>query len=211
MFEPIKDSSAKLSATLTATIEAIEGDTVTMRELIHRIGEQGMLLACALLTLPFMLPVSIPGVSTVFGAGIILISFGIAFNRFPWLPVRVLDRKIAAKDLLPTLRRGTVIIEKMEKYVRPRLSALTADSVSNRVNGLLMVFAGALLMLPLGIIPFSNTLPALAVLLFAIGMMQRDGFAIIAGFVMMVFTLTYFGILAHTAVSAGSGLVGFFS
>ena len=99
----------------------------------------------------------------------------------------------------------------MEKYVRPRLSALTADSVSNRVNGLLMVFAGALLMLPLGIIPFSNTLPALAVLLFAIGMMQRDGFAIIAGFVMIVFTLTYFGILAHTAVSAGSGLAGFFS
>lgn len=211
MFEAVDDTTAKLSETLTATIEAIDGETVTMRELIHRIGEQGMLLACALLTLPFMLPVSIPGVSTVFGAGIILISFGIAFNRFPWLPVRVLDRKIAAKDLVPTLRRGTAIIVRMERYVRPRLAALTADAVSNRINGLLMVFAGALLMLPLGIIPFSNTLPALAVLLFAIGMMQRDGLAIIAGFVMVLFTLIYFGILAHTAVSAGSGLASFFS
>ena len=46
-------------------------------------GESGLLLLCALLSLPFLFPVSIPGVSTVFGAGIVLISAAITFNRQP--------------------------------------------------------------------------------------------------------------------------------
>ncbi|MEG0787972.1 MAG: exopolysaccharide biosynthesis protein, partial [Comamonas sp.] len=57
-----------LSHLLTSLIDDIHGDTITLKELLERSGRQGMLLICALATLPFLIPVSIPGVSTVFGA-----------------------------------------------------------------------------------------------------------------------------------------------
>src|SRR5690554_8081655 len=86
------DTTDSLSVTLTRTIDAIQGDTVSLRELMASIGEQGLLLLCALATLPFLIPVSIPGVSTVFGAAIVLLAVAITLNRMPWLPEKILDR-----------------------------------------------------------------------------------------------------------------------
>ena len=51
------DTTNTLSATLTRTIDGIQGETVTLRELMAAIGEQGLLLLCALATLPFLFPV----------------------------------------------------------------------------------------------------------------------------------------------------------
>lgn len=46
------------------------------------------------------------------------------------------------------------------------MPALTTGLVANRINGLALMTAGVLLMMPLGFIPFSNTLPGVAILLF---------------------------------------------
>ena len=80
-----------------------------------------------------------------------------------------------------------------------------------RVNGLALIFGGVLLMAPLGLIPFSNTLPAFGILLLAVGMSQRDGLVVLAGYGMLVATVIYFGALAWAAYAAGRGLAGFFS
>ena len=53
-----------LSDTLRATAHAIEESHISLRQMLALVGEQGMLLFCVLLTVPFLLPVSIPGVST---------------------------------------------------------------------------------------------------------------------------------------------------
>lgn len=79
------DTSEKLSTTLEKLIGKLQGQTITLRELMEAIGEQGLLLICAIASLPFLIPVSIPGVSTVFGAAIILVSLAITLNRLPWL------------------------------------------------------------------------------------------------------------------------------
>jgi hypothetical protein len=64
-----------------------------------------------------------------------------------------------------------------------------------RLNNLMLVFATLLLMAPAGPIPFSNTLPALALMSFAIGFIQRDGAAVAAGYGFVVATMVYFGVL----------------
>ena len=63
-----------------------------------------MLLVCVFLTLPFLLPVSIPGVSTVFGLAIILIGVGVTLNRVPWLPT---DSGPADVDCAPSGTHST--------------------------------------------------------------------------------------------------------
>lgn len=204
------DSSHTLRGTLHHTIESIQGRSVTLRDIVRLTGEHGLLLLCALLSLPFLLPVSIPGVSTVFGLAIILISLGITFNRTPWLPKKIMDRPIDAEKLVPTLKRGMGWVEKIEAYIKPRLEWLTHGPAMGRLNGLMLVFGGVLLMFPFGLIPFSNTLPGFAVLFLAIGMSQRDGLMVLAGYGLTVATVVYFAVLAYLALAAGRGLTSMF-
>jgi hypothetical protein len=200
-----------LHASLGRAIDQIDTETITLRRLLELVGEHGLLFLCALLTIPFLIPVSIPGVSTVFGAAIVLIAVGITMNRMPWLPARIMDKELDATRLSAILRRGVGIVAKVETYIRPRMQGLTEGAVMGRVNGLALVFGGVLLMAPLGLIPFSNTLPAFAILLLAVGMSQRDGLVVLAGYGMLVATLIYFGALAAAAYAAGRGLAGIFS
>ena len=203
------DTKESLHHALTRAIDSIEGATITLRRLLELVGEHGLLFLCALLTIPFLIPVSIPGVSTVFGAGIILIAVGITANRLPWLPRRLMERELDAEKLSGILRRGVAVVARVEAYIRPRMRGITGSGVAARVNGMAIIFAGGLLMAPLGLIPFSNTLPAFAILLLAIGMSQRDGVVVLAGYAMIVATLVYFGALAWLAFAAGKGLAGF--
>lgn len=200
------DNRDTLRATLERTAQAIGGRTVTLREILALIGEQGLLLMCAVLTVPFLLPVSIPGVSTVFGLAIILISIGITLNRAPWLPGRIMDRPIDAEKLAPTLERGARLVRRIEAVIHPRLHGLTGNAAINRFNGLVLILGGVLLMFPLGLVPFSNTLPAFAILFLCIGMSQRDGWFVVAGYAMTLATMVYFSALAWLAIVAGKGI-----
>lgn len=206
MTTDFRDTADTLRTTLERTAEAIGGKAVTLREILALIGEQGLLLMCAVLTIPFLLPVSIPGVSTVFGLAIILISIGVTANRAPWLPRQIMDRPIDAEKLVPTLRKGADIVRRIEAVIRPRLTALTGSAAINRFNGLMLILGGVLLMFPLGLVPFSNTLPAFAILFLCIGMSQRDGLFVLAGYAATLATIVYFSLLAYLAVMAGQGI-----
>lgn len=204
------ERSETMREALTRTIDAIGGETVTLRTLIRLIGEHGLLFFCVLLTLPFLIPVSIPGVSTVFGLGILLVSIGLTLNRAPWLPDRLQDRPVSVEKLKPVLRRGAQYLERIEKVIRPRLTGFTEGMVMQRINGLALMLAAVLLMFPLGLVPFSNTLPALAALFLCVGVSQRDGWLVLAGYAMNLATIVYFGALAWAAYAAGRGLFSIF-
>jgi len=199
------DTRTPLSETLSQAVDGIEGDTVTLRKLMTAIGEQGLLVLCAIATLPFLIPVSIPGVSTVFGAAIVLLAVAVTMNRLPWLPQRILDRPLETAKLLPALRKGVAIVSKLDAWVLPRIMMLTTGPMA-RFNGLVLVFAGLLLMAPFGLVPFSNTAPAVAILLLTMGMLQRDGLFVLLGYVATVLTVIYFSVLFYAAWQAGGAL-----
>ena len=196
---------------LERTVATIQGPRVTLRDLLLILGDHGPLLLCAVLTVPFLLPVSIPGVSTVFGLAIFLLGFSITLNRTPWLPAWIMDRQLDAAKLQSVLRRGIGLVSRIEKVIGQRIGILTRGALAGRINGLAIVAGAALLMLPLGLVPFSNTLPAFAILFLCIGMSQRDGLVLIAGYGMLVATVLYFSVLAAAALAAGRGLASMIS
>lgn len=202
-----KDTTQKTSDVLQDMIRAMEGEHITLRDLLAKMGESGLLIICALISLPFLVPVSIPGVSTVFGAGIVLIGIAVTFNRLPWLPTKIADRQLNREKLVPVLERGVRILRKVDRFVKPRLLFLTRGPGMNRFNGLVLTAAGLLLMAPLGFIPFSNTFPGLAILFLSAGIAQRDGVMVLASYVMNVVTVLYFGALAYAAFFAGNTLI----
>ncbi|MBL8148166.1 MAG: exopolysaccharide biosynthesis protein [Anaerolineae bacterium] len=201
-----QDTRESLSATLQGVAEALPEGTVSVRYLLSTVGEHSMLLLCIILTIPFLTPIPLPGVSTIFGAIVMLIAVGIILNRLPWLPRQVLDRPISSEQMGKVMQRGSQLSARIERFVKPRLMVLSATTTVNRINGLLLLLGGTMLILPLPFIPLSNMIPGYGILFLAIGMLQRDGLMILFGYLLNIATLLYFAAIAIGVILAGQSL-----
>ncbi len=185
-----------VSRRIRALVRALPRTGITLSELVQRVGDDGLLILAALLTLVFLLPVSIPGVSTVFGAAILLIGLSRLFRRDLWIPARLKHRIIGTRKLRPVLRKALPWLQKIERVSRPnRIPWLVADGAMERLNNLSLILGAVLLMMPFGLIPFSNTFPAVALLFLAIGLLQRDGVCVLLGYISNLATILYFTLL----------------
>jgi hypothetical protein len=205
-YAELHNPETSLSATFETAAGALPHPTVTVRDLLGLIGEQGLLLFCVFLGVPFLLPVAIPGTSTLFGMLLILVGVGVTANRVPWLPDRLLQRALNSEHVAHVLRRSAGISRRFEHLIRPRLLQLTHGATLNRFNGVVLIFAAVLLMAPLPLIPLTNTLPAIGIILLAAGMAERDGVCVIAGYVVTAISAVYIGLLLFAVYWAGSGL-----
>jgi len=185
-----------LEQKLKAVIGNLPPDGVTLAEIRDLIGQDGLLLLTVLLALVFMVPVSIPGFSTIFGAAILLIGLSRLLNRKLWLPGPIAQRVVPSDRLHSVLNHGGKWLRRMEGISRPqRLQWMSSTGMTAIINNGALVTGAVLLMAPFGMIPFSNTLPAIALLLLAIGLMQRDGLCILLGHFINLTTVVYFAIL----------------
>lgn len=193
------EQSQSLSQLLEEIIGQLPPDGINLATIRDLIGKDSMMLLTIFLTLIFLVPVSIPGVSTVFGAGILFIGISRLFNRNLWLPSFIEKRTIATEKLAAALEKALTWVRRMERISHPyRLKALTSGGMIGFINNSALILAALLLMAPFGLIPFSNTFPAVAILFFAIGFLQRDGACILLGHVANVATIVYFSIIAAT-------------
>jgi hypothetical protein len=185
-----------VSRKIRSLLRSLPRTGITLSELIHRVGNDGLLILTALLTLVFLIPVSIPGVSTVFGAAILLIGTSRLFKCDLWIPSRLKHRIIGTRKLRPVLRKALPWLQKLERVSRPnRIQWLVAEGPIARLNNLSIVLGAVLLMMPFGMIPFSNTFPAIALLFLAIGLLQRDGVCVLLGYIANFVTIVYFTVL----------------
>jgi hypothetical protein len=185
-----------LGEKIETIIERLPAEDVTLAEIMDIVGRDSLLLLTIFLSLIFLVPVSIPGVSTVFGTGILLIGVTRLLARKLWLPERIANRKISAEKLRAGFQRALAWFYRLEKISRPhRLPGLTSEGAMSVVNNLSFILAAILLMAPFGFIPFSNTLPALALIFLAVGLMQKDGGSILLGYLSNLATIVYFGFL----------------
>ncbi|MGA1047078.1 MAG: exopolysaccharide biosynthesis protein [Minisyncoccia bacterium] len=181
---------------LEKIIANLPPDKLTLAEIRDSLGRDGMLLLVILLTVVFLIPVSIPGVSTIFGGTILLIGVSILLGWDLWLPKSFLKKELPAKSLRKAFHTGLKWLVRLEKISKPnRLIWLTNGNIAHIINGLSIILAAILLMAPFGFIPFSNTVPAIALLFYSIGLLQKDGISIILGHIFNMLTIIYFTIL----------------
>jgi hypothetical protein len=192
-----------MSAALVGAEAAVRDPSVTLRELLAMLGEQGLLVFCGVLAAPFLLPVTVPGMSTVLGLPMLLIGFAVMVSRVPWLPERLLNRSLPAATVRSVLQKVQGWAERFEHLVRPRILGLTGGRVINAINGALVIVAVLLMMAPLPLVPFVNSLPALAIILLCFGMAERDGLVITLGYVMTLISALYVGGLVVLVFYAG--------
>lgn len=185
----------RFSDALAEIVRLMPVEGLTLRELLHRLGARGLLMLCMVLTVPFLLPISIPGLSIPFGLVIALSGVGIVTRSAPWLPDRLMNRRLASEQLIVILGKGIGLFARLERLTRHRLLPLTHGATMGRFNGILLMLSGILLMSPLPL-PFSNTLPAYGALFLAAGSLEFDGYVVLAGYMMLLLTISYFGVVA---------------
>jgi hypothetical protein len=185
-----------LTAKMRATIDSLPAGGVTLGQIRDLIGREGLMLLTAFLTIIFLVPVSIPGVSTVFGGGILLLSISRLFSRPLWLPKTIGKRTVSTEKLRSGMERGLKMFQRLERVSKPhRMPWLMRGKIANAINNFGLILGSILLMAPFGLIPFSNTLPAVALLFLAIGILQRDGVCILLGHLSNIATIVYFAVL----------------
>jgi hypothetical protein len=94
------------------------------------------------------------------------------------------------------LEKGGAWLHRLERVSRPRrMSWLVSAGLMNALSNSAIVLGAILLMAPFGLVPFSNTLPALALLFLSVGLLQRDGLFILLGHFTNLVTIVYFAVL----------------
>jgi hypothetical protein len=171
---------------------------MTMDELQTALKGRGVAMLLVRLALPFCL-IPVAGLSTPFGIAVLLIGIRITFRQKPWLPKFIRHRRISA----PRLVTGGIRFAKlMEKVVKPRMHFLHSWPGAVNLIGLGIVAGGLLLLLPLPI-PFSNMVPAWAVVLLTAGMMERDGLVVLLSHTM---TLVSWAFIILAWLVGGEGI-----
>jgi hypothetical protein len=206
-----RNTEVRLSVALAATAAAVRGHVVTLRELLGYVGEQGLLVFSAILAMPFLLPVSLPFMSTALGLPMLLIGVAVTLGRLPWLPARLLDHALPSDTVQHVLGRGQRMAQRFEHLVKPRLLALTGSSAVNSVHGVTIVVSVLLLMAPLPFVPLANTLPGIAIILLCLGLAERDGLLLALGYFVAAVSALYIGSLMWLVLQAGlhpDGVIG---
>lgn len=185
-------------AILDALLDGDEHQTLTFSDLLAGLGRRafGMLLLVAVL--PAFIPIPIGGALS--GPLVVLIAAQLLVGqRRPWLPGFVARRGPKRQSLARFERIVDPWLGRLERVVRPRLTAILDHRAATAFTGLLLLLLGVLLSLP---IPFTNYLLGGLVLLFALALLERDGALMLVAWGVGIVTLTTTGALSGGLIAA---------
>jgi hypothetical protein len=188
---------------LSARLRRVAADpgATTLNALMERTEGRGIYLVILLLSLPFATPVPLPGLSNVFGLVLLWLALRMALGRPARLP-RVLGARELAPETMARVVRGSVrLLGWVERWVKPRRSGWMRLRPVRVLHALLLALLALLLTLPVPPpILFTNTLPALAIVLLAACMMERDGRMVFVAYLAALGTCGYFAAIAGVIV-----------
>jgi len=173
---PRSRGKARLSDMLAAIAADTQRERVSIADLLASMDSRAMGALLLIFALPNVLP-SLPGTSGILGLPLIYLTSQMMLGRTPWLPKFIATRSLARRDFAALIDRMEPWLAWSERFLRPRLSLLVHER-AERLIGLVALVLSVILMLP---IPFGNMLPALAISLFALGLMENDGVWVIGG------------------------------
>lgn len=198
-------AKAEVAGTVLATLRRLAydhpKDDIPLGEILSFLGDRAFGLMMLVLALPMATPLSaIPGVSAVFGLPLAIISFQLMLGfHQPVLPKALATRTIKRQAFAQAVERAAPWLVRIERVIHPRLKPLTGP-VAERLIGLVCVVMAGILALP---IPGGNQPPALAIALFAIAIIERDGLFTILGLVVAVLALLLLAVIYGLVAVAG--------
>ncbi len=173
-------------------------ERISIGDIISRLEGRAHTTLLVLFALPNVLP-AIPGTSAITGMPLVYLALQMTLGQRPWLPAFIANRSFSRTGLATVMDQAKPWLERSERFLHPRLGALTRGRIE-RVIGVLMLLLAFAVVLP---IPFGNMIPALGIIFFSLGLMEEDGLWVIAGFLTMVSGAVIFSTLLWALFKAG--------
>lgn len=168
-----------ISEVLKELVQGLEGERVLIGAVLESLHERGIGFVLFLLALPMALPVPVPpGINVALATPLILLTGQQMMGaRTIWLPLSLKRKTVSRGRVNNTLQTLIPWVEKLEVLSKPRLGFITQNFFS-RLIGLAGLIMALTVCIPL---PLTNTIPSLGIALMALGVIMRDGLAVLAG------------------------------
>lgn len=178
--------------------EKFTDEQVSISALLDAFRSRGFGFFLFLFSIPAALPLPAVGYGTVLGLPLVLLSAQQALGRKTiWFPSSWKSKNIKRKTLHSFINKALPWVKRLELIIRPRLSFVTTGFFA-RVIGIFGFIMALSVCIPL---PLTNTVPSFGIALMSVGVIMRDGLAVIAG---AVIGLLWVGMLFFTAVFLGT-------
>ena len=169
-----------ISDRLAQLVIDADGKAVTLSWILAQLHERAFGLFLLFLELPCCIPF-LYGLPQAVALPLMFVSMQILLGRrVPWLPQKLAARTVSADGLGTLSRRASPWLKRIEAISRPRLRPLT-QAPADRIVGFGLVLFSASILVPL---PGTNTVPGIAVVIVAMGLLQRDGLLVLLGAVL---------------------------
>ena len=186
----------KTSIALAGLLNDLPDDEpMSIKSVLDKLDGRAFGLLLFAIAVPNCIP-NIPGISTIFGLLLIAPGMQMIFGSGKvWLPKQISERKFDPRSIKTGIEKAIPILQKLEKFIRPRLEFLTVKPFTILLGIEVLILAG-ILILP---IPFANMVPGLAVAMIALGLLQKDGLLVLIANIIFVLSIG----LANLGVGAG--------
>jgi hypothetical protein len=202
--QPVPQRPLPLSQRLKQIVEQSAPDRISLsklaRELHSRVWGGLLVIFAAINVIP--LP---PGTNTVIAIPLVLISAQMVFGRAsPWFPARIDRRGVTKAELETLIAKMGWFESRAERIFQPRLGRLTG-SAATRLIGLVCMVLSLIAGLPILMI---HNAPAIAIVLFGLALLYRDGVLVIVASIAAVLSVLFDAALIIWGVAALKFLVG---
>lgn len=159
-------------------------ERISIGDLLGAMGDRTFGALMFIFAMPNVFPTP-PGTSTLLGTPLLFLAAQLAFGRKPWLPKLIANRSMSRSDFAGLISKALPWLAKGEKLLRPRGRFFVAPPAEYLIGTVCLLLA-IILVLP---IPLGNILPALAICLFSLGLLEKDGLWIMIGAIGSIISL----------------------
>ncbi|PWN06731.1 exopolysaccharide biosynthesis protein [Rhodohalobacter mucosus] len=164
----------------------LKKDVVSLDDILDASGRKSFgffLLLAGIITLAPLVG-DIPGVPTLMGAFVIIISFQLLIRRENmWLPAFMRNRTLKQEKILRALKRLKPVMKGIDRILKPRLTFLTKGFMQYVIA--LICVATAAVMPVMEFIPFSANIAGVILTVFGLALLASDGFLVLFAFALL--------------------------
>lgn len=173
-----RERPARTSRVLEDFIASLDASRVSLEDMIAALGDRGLGVLIALFAVPNIFPSTVPFGNVITGVPVILLAVHLMLG---WprlvLPSFLAGRTVGTASLKLFAPRVIALLARIERLLKPRLLGVSGPT-AERVIGVLCLLLSIISALP---IPFGHMVPALALTIIGLGLIEHDGAAILLG------------------------------
>jgi len=193
-----RQRTARTSDLVRDFAASLVGDRISVGDIVAGLGDRGLGVLLAIFALPNIRGSTVPFGNIATGIPPLIFAFQLMIGEHSLVLPRFIARQtVGTKMLKVAAPRIASVLSWFERLLKLRLPWVTVPQAEWVIGAIAIVLA-IVSMLP---IPFGHNLPALGLLLIGLGLIERDGLAILIGAAIgligtLVLGLVIFG-LAH--------------